>query len=340
MMKKYLFALLLLGPLLSVLWIMVFVAYLWLKPYSGPPQTFVIKAGEPFSRINHRLKEKGLISAPRIFHKLAKWRKVVEKFKPGTYEIPSGVTMSQVMDQLLEGSSISLDITVSEGKNIFEIANILQTHNLVPREKFLAAAQNRDFIESLGIKADRIEGYLYPDTYKFEPQMSGREIISLMVKNFFEKIRSLDLKKSPLTLHQLIILSSIVEKETGKAEERAVIAGVFHNRLKKGMRLQSDPTTIYGIYEQFNGNLKKKHLLQKTPYNTYKIKGLPAGPIANPGLEAIRAVLNPQKHNFFYFVSKNDGSHTFSSNYKDHLKAVNIWQKNRQNRNRSKGKKK
>ena len=333
-MKKYLFTLCLLGPLLSLLWAAIFVAYLWFQPYSGPSQTFVVKSGEPFSRINHKLKKRGLISSPRLFHKLAQWRDVVEKFQPGTYEITGPVTMNDVMDLLLEGTSTALDITIAEGKNIFEIADILQQNNLVSREKFLRAAKNPEFIRSMGIQAERIEGYLYPDTYKFEPQMTEREIISIMVKNFLQKIRKLDFKKSSLSLRQVVILSSIVEKETGRAQERAVIAGVFHNRLRIKMRLQSDPTTIYGIYEQFDGNLKKKHLLEKTPYNTYKISGLPIGPIANPGRAAMEAVLNPQRHNFLYFVSKNDGSHVFSSNYKDHQRAVNNWQKNRRNRKR------
>ena len=132
---------------------------------------------------------------------------------------------------------------------------------------------------------------------------------------------------SNLTWHQIITLASIVEKETGVASERGVIAGVFYNRLKKRMRLQSDPTTIYGIFPTFDGNLRKKDLLQHTPYNTYKIKGLPPGPIANPGLDAINAAISPDRHTYLYFVSKNNGTHIFSKNYKDHRKAVNYYQK-------------
>ena len=153
-----------------------------------------------------------------------------------------------------------------------------------------------------------------------------------MVNEFFKRTKTLDFTHPKLTKHELITLASIVEKETGRAIERPRIAGVFFNRLRKRMRIQSDPTTIYGIWENFNGNLRKKHLLAKTPYNTYKISGLPIGPIANPGLKAIEAVLHPESHKFLYFVSKNDGTHVFSKNLIDHNKAVNFWQKNSRNR--------
>ena len=135
--------------------------------------------------------------------------------------------------------------------------------------------------------------------------------------------------KSP---DEALILASIVEKETGAKWERPAIAGVYLNRIHKKMRLQADPTTIYGIFENYNGNLRKSDLLTETPYNTYKINGLPLGPIANPGLAAITATLNPEKHNNLYFVSKNDGTHIFTPTYKAHLEAVKEWQQKRENR--------
>ena len=331
-MKKYFFPFLVLGPLLTLLWAFIFMAYLYFQPYSGADQEFIIKNGESFSQINHRLSKKKLISAPRFFYKLAQWKGVVQKFRSGVYQISHGMTMGDIIDLFLEGTQVSIDVTIAEGKNIFEIAKILEKNGLISSEDFLRFAKDKKFLISLGIEADRVEGYLYPDTYKFESHMNGKEIISMMVKNFFRRIQHIDLKNGPLTLHELIIMSSIVEKETGASSERPIIAGVFLNRMRRKMRLQSDPTTIYGIYETFDGNLRKKHLLQKTPYNTYQINGLPAGPIANPGLDAIRAVLAPEKHNFIYFVSKNDGTHVFTSNYRDHLRAVNNWQKKRGNR--------
>ena len=149
-----------------------------------------------------------------------------------------------------------------------------------------------------------------------------------VIKQFKQVTGALDLSHPFLSPHDVIILASIVEKETGAKWERPTIAGVYLNRLRKPMRLQADPTTIYGIWETYNGNLRRKHLLQKTAYNTYKMSGLPLGPIANPSLAAIKAVLNPKKHNFLYFVSKNDGTHVFTPTYKKHQQAVNYWQKN------------
>ena len=145
-------------------------------------------------------------------------------------------------------------------------------------------------------------------------------------------MKRLDFSRAALDLHSIVILASIVEKETGAKQERPTIAGVFHNRLKKRMRLQSDPTTIYGMYENYRGNLRKEHLLKKTPYNTYKISGLPKGPISNPGIKSIEAALSPTNHSYLYFVSKNDGTHIFTKTYKDHLKAVKKWQLTRRNR--------
>ena len=331
-MRKYLLSFLILGPLLSLLWLALLVTYRYHRPYSGPTRSFEIKKGESFARINHRLGEQGLISAPRLFYKLAQWRGVVEKLRPGSYKITHGMAMAEVMDVFLLGAPVVITVTIAEGKNMFEIAKILHNKGLGMGEEFLAGARNREFLTSLGVWAERAEGYLYPDTYSLEPGMRGREVVAMMVKNFFRQMATIDYQKSPFTLHEFVTLASIVEKETGAAEERPMIAGVFLNRLRKSMRLQSDPTTIYGIYQGFNGNLRKKHLLQKTPYNTYQISGLPVGPIANPGLDAMRAVLNPRQHRFLYFVSKNDGTHVFTANYRDHLRAVKNWQKNRANR--------
>jgi UPF0755 protein len=160
-------------------------------------------------------------------------------------------------------------------------------------------------------------------------------IVEVMVKHFWEVIGPLreKIEQSGMTIEEVITLASIVEKETGRAEERPIIASVFLNRLKKKMRLETDPTVIYGI-KDFSGNLKKKHLTQRTPYNTYVIRGLPPGPIANPGKEAIEAVLFPATTDYLYFVSKNDGSHYFSKTLVEHNKAVQKYQKKRRRRHK------
>ena len=253
------------------------------------------------------------------------------KFKAGRFEIKPQSNMIEIFNTLIEGQSITEDVTIPEGKNLFEISKIFQDEGIIKdKERFISLAKSPKLAKELNIPAERLEGYLYPDTYKFTPQSDEKDVIEAMVQTFRRKTSDLDFSKAPLGLkeHEVIILASVVEKETGASFERPMIAGVFVNRLKKRMRLQSDPTTIYGIWENFNGNLRKKHLLEKTPYNTYKIPALPKGPISNPGLSSIKAVLNPKDHNVLYFVSQNDGTHVFSKTYKDHKKAVEKYQKN------------
>ncbi|MBT3586929.1 MAG: endolytic transglycosylase MltG [Halobacteriovoraceae bacterium] len=301
--------------------------------YQGPAIQFVVKPGEGFSKINGRLARQGLIQSSKIFYRYCKSKSYMTKFKAGKYQIESGTSMLDIIDLLIKGHSITASVTIPEGKNLYEIAKILEAKKIIKsRIDFINLAKNPEFTASLKIPAKRIEGYLYPDTYRFTPNSNPKQIIKLMVRNFFLKITKVDISATSLDLHSVVTLASVVEKETGAKFERPIISGVFHNRLKKRMRLQSDPTTIYGIWETYNGNLRKRHLQEKTPYNTYRINGLPRGPIANPGLQSLEAVIFPQKHQFLYFVSQNDGTHKFSKTYKEHLEAVTKWQKNRANR--------
>tara|TARA_B100000925_G_scaffold87749_1_gene63218 strand:- start:10046 stop:11080 length:1035 start_codon:yes stop_codon:yes gene_type:complete len=301
--------------------------------YKGPEKTFIIKPGEGFSSINHRLSKENFISSPVIFFRLSKVKNILTSFKVGHFSIKPGMNMTEIIQLLTTGVGKSIRVTIQEGKNLYEISKILSKKNVIKSaERFISLTKSNSLTKKLGIKSINLEGYLYPDTYNFPPQSESEYVISKMVKNFFNKIKNVKIKTDKFTLNEIVILSSIVEKETGASFERPIIAGVFINRLKKKMRLQSDPTTIYGIYESFNGNLKKKHLRQKTDYNTYKINGLPVGAISNPGIDSIKAVLNPTNHNYLYFVSQNDGTHIFTTNYRDHQAAVNKWQKNARNR--------
>jgi UPF0755 protein len=252
----------------------------------------------------------------------------MSSFKAGTYSIEPNMTISDVLETLTNGTPILTRVTIPEGKNMFEIAKKLEAKGITSYKNFIQACRDKKNIKALNIDAPSVEGYLFPDTYKFAPNTPADSVVRTMTNLFYKKVRDLDFSKTFLEKHEVIILASIVEKETGAKVERPTIAGVYLNRLKKKMRLQADPTTIYGIWEKFNGNLRRNHLLQKTDYNTYKINGLPIGPIASPSLAAIKAVLNPKQHNFIYFVSKNDGTHVFTPTYKEHLKAVDYWQKN------------
>lgn len=302
--------------------------------FEGPDTTFVVRPGEGFSSINGRLGSKEIISNTRVFHRYAQIKGIMTKFKKGEYVIPTGSTMIDVVGILISGKGKTIAVTIPEGKNLYEIAGILENKKIIQsKDEFINLAKSKELVSFYGLEGERLEGYLYPDTYQFTKNSDAKEVISILVSEFKNKTKDLDFTHPKLRKHQIIILASIVEKETGQAFERPRISGVFHNRLfKNRMRMQSDPTTIYGIWETFNGNLRKKHLLEKTPYNTYKINGLPVGPICNPGLDAIKAALNPEEHKYLYFVSKNDGTHVFSKNLKDHNKAVGFWQKTAKNR--------
>ncbi len=236
---------------------------------------------------------------------------------------------------MLSKNVVSLT-TIPEGKNIFDIAQILSQKKIVDAQEFLQLAFDQNFLKTLNIEAQSVEGYLYPNSYDFQSVKDPKKIISMMVREFFERTKDLDPKVQNLSFQEMLILASMVEKETGHGGERKKVAGVFFNRLRDKMRLQSDPTTIYGILVEskgkFSGNITKNDLLTPSPYNTYTVSALPKGPISNPGIEAMEAVLDPENHKFYYFVSMNDGTHVFSENYEEHLEAVRKWQMNASNR--------
>lgn len=315
-------------PLLVVGAIGGYASILFTKTYTGPDTTFVVRNGDTFGKINQRLYQEGLISDKRLFHYYAKYKNVLTKFRAGDFTIPRGSNMAQVLDTLVYGQPNLKSITIPEGKNMYEIAKLLEAQGITNEKDFLDAVQHPDLISKLEIQANSLEGYLFPETYRFAPNTPAKLVAKSMIDLFVDRTKSLDFKHSFLSRHQIVILASVVEKETGAKFERPMIAGVFTNRLKKRMRLQSDPTTVYGIWGRYKGNIRKADLLEITPYNTYKIPALPAGPISNPSLEAIQAVLAPEEHDFLYFVSKNDGTHVFSKTYKDHEKAVDDFQRN------------
>ncbi len=328
MIKKTLFFVFVVGPLLASLMVGTHIWFILNQGYDGPDQVFVVKNGDTFGRINQRLSEANIISNARVFHHYAKYKGVLTKFRAGSYTIPRGAKMSDVIQTLVFGQPNLTSITIPEGKNMYEIAKLVAFSGITTEEEFLKAVQHPDMISQLQIVASSLEGYLYPETYKFAPNTPAKDVVKTMIDLFRKKTENIDFAHPFLNQHQIVILASMVEKETGAKHERPAIAGVFTNRLKKRMRLESDPTTIYGIWSRYKGNIRRDDLLQMTPYNTYKVPALPAGPIANPSLEAIKAVLNPEANEYIFFVSKNDGTHVFTRTYKEHVEAVNEWQRN------------
>lgn len=282
--------------------------------------------------IQRLLVEGGVIRDDVRFRILARLLGDERRLQAGEFRLSPGQTPLAILKILAAGRIVLRPVTIPEGASLAEIADILVAGGWVDRAEFLRLAVDPTFIrDDLRLASDSLEGYLFPDTYYLGRGQGPRDIVRMMVVRLRELLGEIgiDGKGSPahgLTLHQLLTLASIVEKETAVAAERPLIARVFLNRLQKGMRLQTDPTVIYGLAD-FDGNLTRKDLREPTPYNTYLIKGLPPGPIASPGRAAIEAVLQPAEGAYLYFVSKNDGTHQFSSSLAEHNRAVRRYQK-------------
>ena len=301
--------------------------------FKSQEQTQIVNIPSGMSNFHtiQKLKKQGLIYYFFPYQWFMKWT----VFKAGEYSLSSGQTAFDIFKFLSNGKVLTYGFTFPEGMNMFEMSDrIAQSPLKLDKNKFLKLAQDEDFIFSLlSERLNSLEGYLYPNTYQVTRQISEEKLIRMMVQEFLNNYDRLNqLYLSPLSRHQVVILASIVEKETGASWERPRIASVFLNRLKIGMKLQSDPTILYGMLRETGRmpfNIRRKDIRRHTPYNTYTVKSLPRGPIANPGREAIKAIFKPEKTNYLYFVSRNDGTHVFSTNLVDHEKAVDRYQRNK-----------
>ena len=293
------------------------------------PIMVIIPSGATLKQISTELKDRNLILSASSFRLLANIRKKQTQVQAGEYLLSQSMLPMDILTAITSGKTVLHPVTIPEGYRITEIAELLAEKNLANKDKFIKESRNIEWIDSLNIPSDSLEGYLFPETYHFSKQTSEHKIIHTMVDAFKKRVINKELldqaQRTGLSLHEVITLASLIEKETGLNEERKHISSVFHNRLRKNMRLQTDPTVIYAINE-FNGNIRKKDLNINSPYNTYRYKGLPPGPIASPGLKSITAALNPIKTNHLYFVSRKDGSHHFSSSLEEHNHAVRRYQ--------------
>lgn len=290
----------------------------------GEDVTVYIPRGAGFLEIIDILHESGIVKNRLYFALSAGLKGVAGKIKPGEYDLAVSMSTGAIIDKLVRGDFKIHYVTIPEDFTVKQIADRLVEENLVTEKNFFSVVTDTVFLASLGINAESAEGYLFPDTYAFHRGMTTREIVKVMVDQFWKKLTPQMLNRARemgFTIHELVTLASIIGKETGYSEEKTKVSAVFHNRLRKGMRLQCDPTAVYNLYS-FQGVVKKKDLDNDTPYNTYKIKGLPPGPIANPGIDSLRAALDPAPVNYFYFVSNNDGTHIFSTSLEAHTQAV------------------
>ncbi|WP_415063537.1 endolytic transglycosylase MltG [Bdellovibrio sp.] len=318
-----------------------YLAYEFLKaPPSQVAQDVVyeVTPGKGFNSIAQELQEKGLVKNALFFSIYARIKGDRSKLKVGEYLLRTNMMPSEVLAVITSGKSIARSFTVSEGLSIYEIADLYEKQGFGTAADFLSVVREPEFIKSLlGESQASLEGYLFPETYMLTKYTDTRTLVANMVKRFlyvFNEVLPLATVQG-WKRHQVVTLASIIEKETGAPEERPLISSVFHNRLLKKMRLQTDPTVIYGKAEKTGRieiNITRNDLVTPTPYNTYVISGLPPGPIANPGREALLAALKPEESLYLFFVSQNDGTHVFSEDYQGHKKAVEKFQLDRRAR--------
>jgi UPF0755 protein len=296
----------------------------------------MIKKGSSLKKVSTTLKQEGVIRDASLFIRMATFLGKKKEVKAGEYEFHTRMHPWEVLNILAKGQVKPRLVTIVEGFTLSQIAQLLDDLEIVEKKAFLEKTSSPALIISLGLPysatsnpASSLEGYLFPNTYHLLREMNAEEIIQMMVQQFKKVVNNeWNRRASQLGMSQreIVILASIIEKEASLPEEKPFVSAVFHNRLKKKIPLQSDPTVIYGI-KNFNGNLTRVDLQRPSPYNTYLNNGLPPTPICNPGKDSLLAALNPSPVSYLYFVSKNDGSHYFSSTMEEHNQAVMKYQK-------------
>lgn len=298
----------------------------------GTEVIYEVNPHSGFNAIAKDLEDRGLVRNATLFTAYARFTGERSKLKVGEYLLRTDMKPREVLAVITSGKSIARPFTIAEGLSTYEIADLYEKAGFGKGSVFLQLCHDKAFVQSLlGEPLDSLEGYLFPETYMITKYTDTKSLITSMVRRFlivYNEVAPQSQIKG-LTRHQIVTLASIIEKETGAPEERPLISSIFHNRLHKGMKLQTDPTIIYGKAEKSGKieiNITRADLTEPTRYNTYVIYGLPPGPIANPGREALLAAVKPAESPYLYFVSQNNGTHIFSAEYKDHLKAVQKYQ--------------
>ncbi|MHA7839368.1 MAG: endolytic transglycosylase MltG [bacterium] len=310
-------------------WIQSALAPVEKDPSRADVVSFEVAPGDSLGRVARSLEAEGLVRDARAARWYARAEKLGSELKVGEYALSRSQSTPEILGILAEGRVRTHAVVIPEGLRATEIADRLAEAGLADREAFLEIVRDPETSRRLGVEGPGLEGYLFPDTYRFARGLPAERIAAAMVEEFRSVYRELEpeARRQGLSMRELVTLASIVEKETGVASERPLIASVFLNRIDRGMRLETDPTVIYGIPD-FDGNLKRVHLEDPgNPYNTYRIRGLPPGPIASPGRAALEAVLAPADSPYLYFVSRNDGTHVFSKTYAEHTRYVDRFQR-------------
>jgi UPF0755 protein len=292
----------------------------------------LVPKGSPLPEVIGILREGGILPHPLAFRALVMVTFTARQLHYGEYAFPTPPSAFGAWRRLVHGDVLKYEVMVPPGANLYDVAKQVEEKKLATAEAFLAAAAAPDILGRLEIPGRSAEGYLFPEKYTFVKPVTPEEIVERMVQEFHKNIppdAEKRAREAGLSLHQVVTIASIIEKETGVEEEKPIVSAVIRRRLALGMPLQMDPTVIYGV-KRFDGTVTRKDLRTAGPYNTYMNRGLPPGPIANPGLAAIAAALDPSKEDYLYFVSRNNGSHTFSRTLPEHNRAVEQFRRARE----------
>lgn len=300
------------------------------KGYDGATKRVEVRRGQRTATILQQLQRDGVVRdqwIPLVYMKLLRSR---DSLKAGVYQFDKPLSAVDVIDKLVRGDVILKAITVREGLDRFAIGKLFAAEKLGTEEEWKKATGDPELVRDIAPQAETLEGYLFPDTYKFDPGTPASTIVRAMVANFRKHWGGeLALITTGLDVHQTVTLASIVETEAQLPQERPIVASVYFNRIRTHMLLGADPTVIYALKlaGRWNGNIRKADLQLDSPYNTYKSPGLPPGPIANPGLASLRAAAAPATTPYYYFVARNDGSHVFATNVNEHNRNVEKYQR-------------
>jgi UPF0755 protein len=322
-----------------ILIILILISYISFQlfmplPIKNKSLEIQIPKGATFRQAANIFEKENVLRNKTLFLIIGRLSGLDRKIRAGYYSLFSSMNLLDLLKILRNGQIIEYEITIIEGDTLSEISEKLSQKGIIDKEYFWQLSKDRDFLASFNIKSPSLEGYLFPETYKIPKGTEPRDVFAMMINKLREKFTEKLKKRSEelgMTENEVLTLASIIEKEAVTDEERPLISAVYHNRLKKKMKLQADPTSIYGV-KSFKEKITYEDLKRKTPYNTYYIKGLPPGPIASPGLKSIIAALYPANVPYLYFVSNNDNTHHFSITPNEHLSAVKSY-RNRKNMN-------
>jgi UPF0755 protein len=279
--------------------------------------------GSGIRKLANELKAGGVVRSSWHFVLMTRLRGDAHRLKAGEYRFSDDMTPDMILKKIVAGEADYRKFTLPEGYSVYQAAELLEQKGLFRKDSFLGKCRDKALLMRLGLKESSAEGYLYPATYNLSRDGSEEQLLGQMIGQFNKAYAAIEERVSELRIsrHEIVTLASIIEKEAVSAEEKPIISSVFHNRLRIGMPLQSDPTAVYGV-RAFSGRVSKADIQRPSPYNTYLNRGLPPGPIGNPGRDAVLAAMNPVKTDFLYFVARQDGTHQFSRNLAEHNRAV------------------